>query len=293
VEPPPSKVRELDDYQPGEYERLYANVLAERDAGRAYEPIQPTSGWREIARRIWAPLAALAAFLAKFGAIVFKLKFLTLAGSMVVSVGAYALLGGWSFGIGLVGLIFVHEMGHALEAKRQGLKVGWPVFIPFMGAFIAMKQMPPNAWREAQVGLAGPVLGSAGALAVWGFAEHYDSQFLRALAFVGFFINLFNLLPVLPLDGGRAVAALHPALWAAGLFGLVALAFRWHNPILYIIVLLGALELWRRWQLRHHPESKAYYRVEPWQRIAIAVVYVGLAALLVLGMNATHVPRNF
>jgi Zn-dependent protease len=293
VEPPRTELRELDDHQPGEYERLYASVLEQREAERAYQPIHPTSGWRALARRIWAPLAALVAFLVKFGAVIFKLKFLTLAGSMIVSIGAYALLGGWWFGVGLVGLIFVHELGHALEAKRQGLKTGWPVFIPFMGAVIALKQMPPNAWREAQIGLAGPILGSVGAAAVWGLGEYYDSRFLQALAFVGFSINLFNLLPVVPLDGGRAVAAIHPALWAAGVVALLALAVRWHNPLLYIIVILGALELWRRWKLRDHPETQTYYRVKPWQRVTVALVYVGLALVLVLGMHATHVPRDF
>jgi Zn-dependent protease len=96
-----------------------------------------------------------------------------------------------------------------------------------------------------------------------------------------------------PLDGGRAVAAIHPALWAAGVVALLALAVRWHNPLLYIIVILGALELWRRWKLRDHPETQTYYRVKPWQRVTVALVYVGLALVLVLGMHATHVPRDF
>jgi len=96
-----------------------------------------------------------------------------------------------------------------------------------------------------------------------------------------------------PLDGGRAVAAIHPALWAAGLIALVALAVRWHNPILYIIIVIGGLELWSRWRSRHLARTQAYYQVKPRQRIAVAVVYLGLAALLVIGMNATHVPRDF
>ena len=212
---------------------------------------------------------------------------------MLVSVGAYALLGGWWFGVGLVGLIFVHEMGHVLELRRQGVPASAPLFIPFLGAFVGLKQMPHNAWKEAQVALAGPILGSLGAAAVWGLGVAYDSRFLKALAFVGFLINLFNLLPVVPLDGGRAVAALHPAIWLAGLAGLVLLEVYRPTPILPIIILLGALELWRRWQTRNHPQLQSYYRVLPWQRAAVATVYLGLAALLVLGMHATHVPRSF
>jgi Zn-dependent protease len=258
-----------------------------------YNPVRPQPGWREIGRRIWAPIAAVGAFVAKFGAVLFKLKVFTVAGSMIVSVGAYALLGGWWFGVGLVGLIFVHEMGHVLELRRQGVPASAPLFIPFLGAFVGMKQMPDNAWKEAQVALAGPILGSLGAAAVWVVGVAYDSNFLKALAFIGFLINLFNLLPVVPLDGGRAVAALHPAIWLVGLVGLVLLEVYRPSPILPIIIILGALELWRRWQTRGHPQFERYYKVAPWQRLVVAGVYLGLAALLVVGMSATHVPRNF
>jgi Zn-dependent protease len=272
--------------QPPEYDDMFP--------ARGYEPIQPERrGPREILQRIWAPIAAAGAFLLKFGAIVFKLKVFTVAGSMIVSVGAYALLGGWWFGLGLVLLIFVHEMGHVLELRHQGVPASAPLFIPFFGAVVGMKKMPENAWKEARVALAGPILGTVGALAVWGLGAYYDSNFLRAMAFVGFLINLFNLLPVVPLDGGRAVAALHPALWGVGLAGLVALEVFRPNPILPIIIILGALELWRRWKGRHDPQYEGYYKV-PWpQRATVFAVYVGLAAFLVFAMSATHVPRSF
>jgi Zn-dependent protease len=260
---------------------------------RDYEPVQPQSGARSLLRKIWAPIAAVGAFIVKFGALIFKLKIFTVAGTMLVSVGAYALLGGWWFGVGLVLLIFVHEMGHVLELRRQGVPASAPLFIPFMGAVVGMKQMPDNAWKEAQVALAGPILGTVGAAAVWGLGAYYDSNFLKAMAFIGFLINLFNLLPVVPLDGGRAAAALHPALWAFGLAGLVALEFYRPNPILPIILIFGGLELWRRWQTRNQPQFQSYYKVLPWQRAVIFLLYVGLAAFLVFAMHETHVPRNF
>ena len=245
---------------------------------------------------MWAPIVALAFLVWKLKAavlVVFKFKVFTTAGSMLVSVGAYALLGGWWFGLGLVLLIFVHEMGHVLELRRQGVPASAPLFIPFLGAFVGMKQLPHDAWKEAQVALAGPLLGTLGAVAVWIAGEAYDSNFLRAMAFVGFLLNLFNLLPVVPLDGGRAVAALHPALWMVGLAGLVALAILRPNPILLVIVVLGGLELWNRWRSRNEPGQQEYYRVRPWQRAAVAVVYLGLAAFLAVAMHATHVPRDF
>ena len=258
---------------------------------RDYEPIQPRgTDWRGFFRKLWAPIAIAGGFLAKFGVVLLKFKFLF---SMFVSAAVYVWLGGWWFGIGLVLLLFVHEMGHVLEAKRQGLPVSAPLFIPFMGALITMRQMPHNAWREAQVAIAGPLLGSAGAFALYLTGVALDSRPLKAIAFLGFLINLFNLLPVVPLDGGRISAALHPGLWLAGFLALLGLVIVRPNPILIIILLLGGSELWRRWQMRRYPEMQEYYRVTPRQRLFIGALYFGLAILLVLGMHATHVPRDF
>jgi Zn-dependent protease len=257
-----------------------------------YEPLRPQrrADWRASLRKVLAPLAAAGAFVAKFGVALFKFKFLF---SMLVSAAFYVWLGGWWFGIGLILLLFVHEMGHVLEAKRQGLPVSVPVFIPFMGALITMKRMPSDAWREARLAIGGPLLGSAGALALYVVALAYDSQQLKALAFLGFLINLFNLLPVLPLDGGRISAALHPAMWFVGLLGLLALVVYEPNPILIVILLLAGSELWGRWRMRRSPQMRTYYRVRPHQRLLMGVLYFGLAAALVLGMHATHVPHAF
>ena len=259
------------------------------------EPIHPEPAWRSLARKLWAPILALGLLLAKFKFVLlalFKFKLFTTSASMLVSMGAYALLWGWKFGVGLVLLLLVHELGHVLELRRQGVPASAPLFIPFLGAFVGMKQLPDDAWKEAQVALAGPILGSLGAAAVWAAGEALDSEFLVALAFVGFFLNLFNLLPIVPLDGGRAMAALHPAFWLAGLIGLLALTILRPNPILLLVLVLGGLELWRRWQERGTPQAQAYYRVKTWQRVVTGVVYGGLVVLLALGMSATHVERE-
>ena len=248
-----------------------------------------------LLRKLAAPFLVLGALLAKFKFVllaVFKLKLFTTSATMLVSVGAYALLWGWKFAVGFVVLIFIHEMGHVLEAKRQGIPVSAPMFIPFLGAMITMKQLPDNAWREARVALAGPIVGSLGAAGFWVAGEALDSELLVALSFVGFLLNLFNLLPIVPLDGGRAVAALHPALWLVGLAGLVALTIVAPNPILIIILVFGGLELWNRWRMRDHPEYQAYYRVSPWQRAVVGGVYLGLAVALALGMSATHIEKD-
>jgi Zn-dependent protease len=271
--------------EPPRYEDLFPE-LPQRD----YEPVQPKSGFRELLKKIWAPVAAAGAAIVKYGAFLFKAKFLF---SIFVSAAIYVWIGGWWFGIGFIILLFIHEMGHVLEAKRQGLPVSVPYFIPLFGAMIMLKRMPQNAWHEALNGLAGPLLGTAGAVGFWIAGSALHSRPLIALAFIGFLINLFNLLPVIPLDGGRAVAAIHPALWAIGLLGLLGV-FLWRpNVIVVLILLLSASELWRRWQTRHHPGVRAYYQVLAWQRGVIAALYFGLAAFLVVAMHATHVPRSF
>ena len=288
-----------DPYEPrdAELEQLWPRIAEDQQHGeRGYRPISPEPMWRAVLRRLWAPIAFVALMLWKFKfavVAIFKFKIFTVAGSMLVSIGAYALIWGWQFGVGFVALLFIHEMGHALEAKRQGLKVGAPFFIPFLGAVIALKQMPPNAWKEAQLALAGPILGSLGAAGFWAYGEATGSDLFVALAFIGFFLNLFNLLPIVPLDGGRAVAALHPAFWAVGLAALLALVFLAPNPILILILLVGGMELWRRWQERKNPELQQYYRVSPAQRIAVGVTYIGLAVLLALAMDASHLDRDF
>jgi Zn-dependent protease len=152
--------------------------------------------------------------------------------------------------------------------------------------------MPHNAWNEAKLAIAGPILGSLGAAGFWIAGEATDSNHLKALAFLGFFLNLFNLLPVVPLDGGRIVAALHPVLWLAGFLALLGLVFLSPNPILIIILIVSGMELWGRWRTRNHPELQEYYRVTRSQRAIVAVLYFGLAILLVIGMEATHLPRD-
>jgi Zn-dependent protease len=263
---------------------------------RDYQPVHPQSGAKSLARKLAAPFVAVGLLIwkaAPFFAALFKLKLFATAGTMAVSIAAYALLWGWKFGVALVLLIFVHELGHVIELRRQGVPASAPLFIPFLGAMVGMKQLPADVWREARVALAGPIVGSVGAAACWGLGEALDSEFLVAMAFVGFFLNLFNLLPVVPLDGGRAIAALHPAFWLVGLVGLTALMVYRPSPILLIIVVLGAFELWNRWKSRHEFAQAGYYRIKPWQRAAVGVTYLGLAALLAVGMLETHIEKTF
>ena len=270
--------------------RTFPDPEGSEPGRRGYEPIQPRWGIGGLLRRLAAPLVALGFLLVKFGGFLLKLKVFTTGISMLVSIAAYAWLWGLPFAVGFVLLIFVHELGHVIELRRQGVPASAPLFIPFLGAVIGMKELPDDAWKEARVALAGPILGSVGAAACWVAGAALDSDLVVGLAFVGFFLNLFNLIPITPLDGGRAAAALHPAIWFAGLLVMVGLVVLNPNPLLVIIVVLGGLDLWRRW--RERGQDAEYYRLQTWQRASVAAVYLGLVVALALGMSATYVERD-
>ena len=247
--------------------------------------------WSVIKRWV-APLAAVGLLLAKFkglALLLLKVKFLGTALTMLVSIGAYALLFPVSFAVGIVVLIWVHEMGHVLQLKREGIAASAPMFIPFLGAFVAMKQMPKDALAEARVGLAGPVLGTLGGLATLGLYALTGDHLFLGLAYFNFIINLFNLAPLLPLDGGRAVGAMSPLFQLLGLVVMVALFFV--APIMAFIALIGLPELWHRWKTRNTPEGRAYYDLPLRQRVAVGAVYLGLIVVLGLLTGATFVPN--
>lgn len=268
------------------------------------EPIQPGSGrgtpWRERLRKLAAPLIALGILLVNFAGkakvlllLLTKVKLLTTSASMLVSIGAYALIWGWQFALGFVLLLLVHEMGHVLQLRREGIEASAPMFIPFVGAVVAAKSLGDDAAAEARVGLAGPILGTLGCLVPLAIWLATGEPFWQALTYVGFFINLLNLLPVLPLDGGRAMAALSPWVWFVGFAGLIALTFAFPNPILLLVLILGGLESWRRWKARNTPESRAYHDIPRRTRFAVAAVYLGLSALLAVGVYESFLPRDF
>jgi Zn-dependent protease len=257
-------------------------------------PEPPRPWWR----RSLSWLVVAGAFLLKFGKAALlllpKAKLLTTSGTMLVSLAAYSLIWGWKFALGFILLLFVHEMGHVIALRREGIPASAPMFIPFLGAVVTAKSLGDDATAEARVGLAGPVLGTLGALALLPVAIATGEDFWYALVFTGLFLNLFNLLPVVPLDGGRAMAALSPWMWFVGLFGMVLLAFVYPNPIIFLILLFAIMETYRRWKARKAggEEVARYYRVKPAHRLAILAVYLGLIIVCGIGMELTHIKRS-
>jgi len=204
---------------------------------------------------------ALAAFLlAKGKWLLTLLKFSKFGGlflSMLISIGAYAIIFPWSFSIGFVLLILIHELGHVIAAKQKGMPVSAPMFIPFVGALINMKRNPRDAVTEAYIGIGGPVLGTVGALAAFGLAYYLNSPLLYSLALTGFLLNLFNLLPIHPLDGGRIVTAVSRWLWLVGLIGGLVLIIYYFSLILLIVWAMFAYDLYKKFvRQRKHGEQR-------------------------------------
>jgi Zn-dependent protease len=220
---------------------------------------------------------------AKFlGLLAGALKWKTLV-TMLLSIGAYALEWGWAFAVGFVLLIFAHEMGHAVALRREGIAAGAPVFIPFIGAFVAMHGQPRDAGVEARVAMAGPITGSLAAWAVLGVGLAWRQPLLVALGHTAVLLNLFNLVPVPPLDGGRIAGAFTRTYWVIGYaIGAAALVLT-RSPLLLIVLVLGLFTLVRRWR----DPVPGYDALPARQRATIALVYAALviALLVTLPLN--------
>ena len=216
-------------------------------------------------------------------------KVLTTTGSMFVSVWFYSLAFGWSFAAGVVLLIFVHEMGHVFVAWRQGLPISAPIFIPFMGALIIAKAEGKSAWNEAVMGIGGPIAGAIGALACWWIYATTQNELFLGLAYIGFMFNLFNLMPVFPLDGGWITGAVSPYLWLVGIIGLVAgfVTGNFANPMIIVLLISSLPRLWQgiRHGIAHGPDVEPATRD---QKIKMALAYLAVAGALAWAMGETH-----
>jgi Zn-dependent protease len=216
-------------------------------------------------------------------------KLFTTGGTMLLSIVAYAFAYGWRYAAGFVALLFCHEMGHFIAARQKGLPVGVPTFIPFVGAWINMKEMPKDVKTEAYVGIAGPVVGTVAAIACYFLARHFESRLLLALAYAGFFLNLFNLIPVSPLDGGRITAILSPRVWLLGA-PVLAAAFLWRpSPVLLMVGIIAIPQLIAAWRYDPAtPENQHYYSVSLEDKLTYGAFYVGLIVFLSLMVHELH-----
>jgi Zn-dependent protease len=315
-------VQPLDPYNPYDYEG-YAPAATNSpyhvEQMQAYRGPSAMEGYtvdagieqREAARRgsaegvkkrkglagIGGAIAAAVAWLLKLKGFLFLLKFGWAGISALISIAIYAIFFGWPFAIGIVALLFIHEMGHALVMKLKGIPMGAMIFVPMLGAAVTMRQAPRNARDEAEVGIAGPLAGAIASSVCLAIAEMHASGGIYSiwapLAYFGFFINLFNLIPIVPFDGGRVLAAIDKRVWIIGFVALLAFQiWTWiqgnFSPWLLLFVIMAAAQLWTRGGAPTTPQAKAYYAVPVGTRIILSVLYFGLAAVLVLGMSIAH-----
>jgi Zn-dependent protease len=210
-------------------------------------------------------------------------------GTMLISIVVYAFIFGWLYAVGFVVLLLVHELGHYIAAKKRGLDVGAPTFIPFVGAWINLKQLPHDAETEAFVGLGGPLLGSVGALVCYFLAKSYDATWLLAVSYAGFFLNLFNLIPLSPFDGGRITAVLSPRIWLLGVPVLGALFLYRPSPMLILMALLAAPQMWKAITFRKDSEeAKTYYAVSARHKWEYGIYYLLLLAFWAIMTHEVH-----
>ncbi|HUP91827.1 MAG TPA: site-2 protease family protein [Solimonas sp.] len=215
-------------------------------------------------------------------------KLAVTGGSMLVSVLAYSLIFGWRYALGFVLLILVHEMGHYVAAKQRGLAVGPVTFIPFVGAWIELKEQPMNVETEAYVAMAGPLAGTIAAFACYEYAKLAHADLWMALAYAGFFLNLFNLIPLPPFDGGRITSILSRKLWLAGVPLFIAV-FLWRpSPLLILVVILAAPHLLALWRGLAAPADPRYDEVPMMTRVNYGAVYLTLAAYLAVMSYETY-----
>lgn len=208
-------------------------------------------------------------------------KVLLTGGSMVASVAVYAMNGGVAFAVGLVLMILIHELGHGVAMKRAGIEAGWPVFIPFFGAMIAMKGRPEHPRVEADIAFGGPIAGTGAALLAAAIGLWLKSPFFLGLAYVGFFLNLFNMAPLGFLDGGRIARVLSRKAWIVGAIILGLMCFMSPSPQLILIAGLGVMHAFQR-------DNSDLEQVTAADRLTWGLRYFGLCAFLALAIVFTH-----
>lgn len=260
-----------------------------------YQPLSPPPAKQSFLRK-FGVLGLLLLFLfskLKYLGLLLQIgKFKTFI-TMLISIWAYAMFWGWPFAVGFVALLFIHEMGHVLALRMLGIKATAPMFIPFMGAYIGMKQLPKNAFDEALMAYGGPLLGTLGAIGCAGAGLLTGNPFWYALAMSGFLLNLFNLLPITPLDGGRIIGVISPKLWIVGLLGAGGLFYLTWSPIIALVIIMGSLQIYSASKLP--PAEKArYYAVTKAKRIGVGLAFLGLLAVTSIGMLSMQIPlENF
>lgn len=203
--------------------------------------------------------------------------------SMVIAVAVYTWTWGFPFALGFIAMLFIHEMGHVYVIRRYGIKTSAPMFIPFVGAVINMEESP-KSWDEAMIGFGGPLAGGLASFTTMGLAMCLESQMIQRIAFVSFVLNLFNMLPMRPMDGGRIIQAVSPWIHVLGCVVGLVLTFVLASPLLGIMTFLGIAEIAPLFKLGRQKE------IPTLDRMVVGVAYLVTIAALIYGAEATFLP---
>jgi Zn-dependent protease len=199
-------------------------------------------------------------------------------GSFVVTIAAYTTQAPLAVVVGFVVVTLIHEVGHAIAIRARGLRTGFMVFIPFIGGAVTLKDQPRTAYEDAIIGLAGPVAGTAASLVFLQVYKWVHDPLYLLIAFLGFALNLFNLLPIGMLDGGRISAAVTKWMWVLGGGAVVYKVISQPNPLVIVIAILAAFQVYA--SIVREKTDVHYYEISGLQRAAIAVLYFGLVIFL-------------
>ena len=249
--------------------------------------------------KLWLTIAGIGLVLAKFGkTILFGIKvllpglkfaklglifgkFFITGSTMLLSVLIYAQRWGWKFALGFVISIFIHELGHVFAAYKKGIAVSAPMFIPGLGALIFHKTAVRSIWDDAYIAFGGPLFGLFAGILYLVIAICFESNLFKALAYTSFMINLFNLLPIFPLDGGWIVRAVSPRLWLIGIIGMSAMVYYGYirNPFIFIILILSLPQMWRGIRYGRNDNDKEE-PIGTSQRYRMGLSYLGLVAVI-------------
>jgi Zn-dependent protease len=191
---------------------------------------------------IGAALAAIVAFLLKFKfLLLIGAKLFAISWTFLLSLWIYVVIFGWRLAVVVMLLLLAHEFGHYFAFRAYGLPARLPAFVPLLGAFTA-GAAAPDLEQDAYIALAGPLVGLGLAAVCYAIGELENDRFWFACADLSAFLNLFNMIPMPPFDGGRIIGALWPPLWILGFAIFVAFAVLMHIPILFVVI-IGALGL--------------------------------------------------
>jgi Zn-dependent protease len=209
--------------------------------------------------------------------------------TMLVSLAVYTGIFGWKYAVGFIALLLIHELGHFIAARQRGLAVGTPTFIPFVGAWIQLRDQPMDVETEAYVASAGPLIGTLGALAIYYWGRTTHDPLLVAIAYGGFFLNFFNLIPLAPLDGGRMTAILSPRVWLIGAPLMLAMTYFHPSPLLVLILVLSIPSLLKAWTYDPRAEeNRRYYAVPLALKLGYGLFYLALAGFLAVMTDTAH-----